>query len=141
MNKDVISFEPIKKGGPGWEEICRFAASFGHKIDNRSLSPVVAVRRGSKLFAYFFFLKFPILLPSFHPELTTPRDFVDMVEQVRAGAWLTSMGLDQFPQGICYAAFDQEPVISKDIIQKIGFKSTKCELWESYPGVNGEESP
>jgi hypothetical protein len=101
--------------------------------------PLVAVRRGDKLFAYFSSYAFPIVFPAFHPEHTTKRDFIEAVEHVRAHFWLGSSGHQLFPKGVFLTAFQNQPEAKLEIARKMGFRNTGCEIWESYPGV--ESSP
>lgn len=115
-----------------WRELELFAASFDHKIDKTSLTPLIAVSRGKKLFGYFFLLKHQVVIPCFHPEFTQARDFKDMVEQVRAGAWLNTVGDPRFPKGVCYAAFNN-PDISRELLGKMGWLNMELGLWQSNP--------
>jgi hypothetical protein len=126
-----ISFEKVETQQQ-WDELKAFAASFNHKIDDTTLTPLIAVRRGKKLFAYFVVLNMPVLMPSFHPILTTKRDFVEMVEQVRSWAWLSTIGHERFPKGVAWAAFSN-PNISRRLLERMGFRSTNHELFQSYP--------
>jgi hypothetical protein len=74
----------------------------------------------------------PIFIPSFHPDKISPRDFVEVVNQIRAYFWLRSLGNERWPNGCCFAALPDNPVIPKELIEKMGFHNTGAELWESH---------
>lgn len=113
-----------------WDELRAFAASFGHTIDDRTRTPLYAIRRGEKLFGYYSVSPFPSLFPCFHPELTTSRDFFEAVEQIRAAYWILSSGNDRFPRGTCQFVMGESNKETKEALQKMGC-SKVGELWES----------
>src|SRR6476646_4810995 len=90
----------------------RFSATFNHSVD-KAIHPIYMIHRGYQLIGYFCLPLLPVFFPAFHPDKVTPRDFLEVCQQVRATACLTSMN-DQFPNGQCWLAVEKEPSIPRD---------------------------
>ena len=112
-----------------WAELRAFAASFSHTVDDSTRTPMFLIRRGGKLFGYFSVGPFPTLYPCFHPENTTPRDFVDAVNNIRSWQWLMSNGHERYPKGVCYVAAKTNLKTTR-AMERMGFKKV-ADLYES----------
>jgi hypothetical protein len=112
------------------KEVAEFASSFNHDL-SKAIHPIYMVHRGGSLIGYFCLPNIPVFFPAFHPDKCSPRDFVGIVEQVRAAACLNSIG-GQFPNGQCWLAVENQPAIPRQIIERLGFKNTNCQLYQYY---------
>src|SRR4029077_9115954 len=121
--RDQIYFEKVSTDSQ-MKSVKEFAASFGHTITDHSLTPIVVIYRGTQRIAYFCMINGPIIVPSFHPDYITPRNFTEVVNQIRSWLWLSTLGHERWPQGVAWAAFDKNPAIPRELIEKLGFRST-----------------
>jgi hypothetical protein len=128
---EAITFSKVLNKSD-WDELRSFAASFSHTIDDKTRTPMFAIRRGEKLFGYFSVAPFPILFPCFRPESTTPRDFIEAVSQIRAWQWLMTSGHDRYPKGIVQFAMGDSNPETKRALRQMGCYKVG-ELWESVP--------
>lgn len=117
----VDSEESFKK----WRE---FAATFDHGSDSPYL-PIVMVDEDGENFGYWSTLTFPVVMPAFSPEKTSPRRFRLMVDAISNAHQIASLSSLQHPHGSCYLALEKSPAIDKEIIEKLGFKPMGLELW------------
>jgi hypothetical protein len=106
----------------------KFAAEFGHDQDNPYM-PIVTVSEGGEMFGYWSTLAFPVLMPAFHTDKTTPRRFVEMVKAISNASQISSLSYPQHPNGACFAALESSPAIDESIIRKLGFEDTGLKLW------------
>lgn len=114
-----------------FDELKLFAATFDHVIDDRTMTPIIRMYRGDRLFGYFVVVTAPIMIPAFHtdPQICSPRDFKESAEHVRAWQCLNRQS-ERFPNGQCWIGLDNEPAIRREIIEKLGFKDTKTQLYQ-----------
>jgi len=127
--RPAIRFQKILSQAD-WDELRAFAASFSHTIDDRTRTPLYAIRRGEKLFGYFSVAPFPVLFPCFSPSATTPRDFVEAIEQIRSWQWLATSGHERYPRGIIQFGIGQSNKETKEALQRLGC-SRVADLWQS----------
>jgi len=75
-----------KRVFPNTQEFCdlqEFAATFNHVITEHPNINVFAHYKGKKLFGYSDHVFIPTVYPAFHPEHTTPRDVVRVMNDWR----------------------------------------------------------
>lgn len=126
---EEVTFRNITTAGE-FEEIKRFASTIkDHVIDEHSLLPIITMHRGDKMFGYFQIYNHPVIVPSWNPDLTTPRDFRDSVEQISGWQRLNSMS-QRFPNGTMFIAINSSPAINADTIEKLGFKDIDRHLFQ-----------
>lgn len=127
---DPIRFSEVRTQEE-FDELKLFAATFDHVIDDRTMTPIIRMYRGERLIGYFICVTAPIVIPSFHtdPAICSPRDFRDSCEQVRAWQTLNRQS-ERFPGGQCWIALDDEPLIRREVIEKLGFQNTKSDLYQ-----------
>ncbi len=116
-----------------FDEVKDFAEGFQHIIDEKTALPIVTVGRKNKgMFGYYHVLQHPVISFAFHtsPEICSPRDFKDMVEAVKYHSFQGSMS-QQFPNGACFAALPNHPIISSGVIEKMGFKNREMTIWQA----------
>lgn len=115
-----------------FEALKAYAKSFGHVVDDRSITPIYTIHRGDKQIGYFNLILQPIVCPSFHTELCTHRDFYDSVQYAKNHFCMNSID-DRFPNGTCFLALPRELAIKKDVVERMGFADTKTQLWQAIP--------
>jgi hypothetical protein len=116
-----------------FDDLKKYAETDGyHKVDDSSLLPIVTMSRGDRQFGYFHVNTHPILSFAFHLELCEPADFKEAAQQVTAIYQHNSMS-ERFPNGTCFIALDENPKISKDLIQKLGYRCLNRVLWQNTP--------
>lgn len=98
----MIRFEEIRTQ-EGFELLKKFAATFDHEISDYSITPLVTMSRGEKMFGYFHVLQQPIICPAFHtdPKVCTPRDFYEGAKAIINWRNMSSMS-DRYPNGTMY---------------------------------------
>jgi hypothetical protein len=130
---EAIRFSEVRTQGE-FDELKLFAATFNHVIDDHTMTPIIRMYRGDRLFGYYIVVLAPIVIPAFHTDrsICSPRDFKEACEQVRAWQCQNRQS-ERFPFGQCWVALDDEPMIGKRIIEKLGFKDTGSNLYQ-YTG-------
>lgn len=108
-----------------WSE---FADSFDHGTDKPSL-PIYTASENGEMFAYWSVLPFPLILPAYHPEKTSPRRFKEVTNVISTSYCLSSIS-PQYPNGACFAAIPSDSAITGEIIGKVGFSPMNKCLYE-----------
>jgi hypothetical protein len=108
-----------------------FAKSFDHNIENGIL-PIYTINKGDNMVGYFQALTHPIICPAFHPRACSPRDFKEACEAIKNWRYLNSIS-QQFPNGTCLIAADNNPKIDPEIIKKLGFKNLNMQIHQATP--------
>lgn len=113
-----------------WRE---FAASFGHGSNNPS-NPITTVSRNGELMAYWSTINFPIILPAYHPEKCSPRDFKIISETVTDAYCLSSIS-SVYPSGVCYMGLPcgSKRIVQDEAIAKLGIFPLDKELYRKVP--------
>lgn len=117
-----------------FENLKEFASSDGHILtDTSPAQPViVTMSRNGKMFGYYHVHAYPIIMPAFHREHCSPRDFRDAVDNVSASLRLGSMS-ERFPNGTAFIALNKEPNIDTELIEKLGFVDIDRNIWQQQP--------
>jgi hypothetical protein len=126
-NMDKVTFQQVRTEEE-FEQVKRFAATFQHVIGGPEAQPLVMMFRGDKMFGYFHILQRPCISFAFHPDVTTPRDFKEAGDAIRSWQQLNSI-TPATPNGVCYALLPEHPVISPEIIRKMGFEDREMKLY------------
>lgn len=125
-----LKFETVRTQKQ-FDDLKKFATSFDHVVDDTTLLPLITVSRGDKMFAYYTVLNYPVVFPSFHTELCTPRDFVDSVNTVKHHHMLSSMN-ERFPNGTFFVALSANKLaIDRSYIPKLGLKNLEMEIHQA----------
>jgi hypothetical protein len=114
------------------QSLVKFAESFDHNVGSDSIFPIYTISRDSYLFGYFNLICLPILVPAFHPDVCTPRDFYDAAYALKQHFCLNSIS-ERFPNGTCLLALPKELAIKKEIVKRLGFKCSGKEIWQALP--------
>lgn len=116
-----------------FDALSQFAASFDHQVNGQSILPIYTIERGKQMVGYFNVICIPIVCPSFHPDVCTPRDIHEIVQMAKNHFCMNSIS-DRFPNGTCMLAMPKNlPDNKRAIAERCGFKSTKAELWQAIP--------
>jgi hypothetical protein len=108
------------------DKLNQFAQSFGHDA-SRPLGPMFALARDEKIFGYFNVMNRPVVFPAFHPEIASPRDVYESLQQVRA--WQLLSSADQgVPSGTFFCGLPTG--VDEKFPTKIGLVNLKTELWQ-----------
>lgn len=103
-----------------------------HRFDDHSILPAVTMRRGAKRIGYFQVLNQPIVMPSFHVNSCTPRDFVEASEQLKSIFQFNSMS-DRFPNGTLFLGLPPQLMVDDALVGKLGGERIQRELWQFTP--------
>jgi len=131
MTREQIKFGLIKTEEE-FQDLKRFAESFDHSVEATSIFPIYTIARGDELIGYCNVMRQPVLHPSLHPGLATPRNFYDALQYAKQSFCLSSID-DRFPHGICVMALPRDLVVPDDAVVKCGFKNTNKEIWMAIP--------
>jgi hypothetical protein len=130
--REQIKFELVRTKEQ-FDSLKDFASSdLVHRFDDHSLLPAITLSRAGKQFGWFQVLNQPIVMPSFHTELCSPRDFRDATEQMKAIYQFTSMS-ERFPNGTVWMAIPPSPMVDENLLRNMGFSDEKRNLWQATP--------
>lgn len=128
----MLKFEKVDTE-PKFAEWREYASEFGHDCAS-PIMPIITISRNNTKLAHYHLLTLPIILPAFHPEKCSPRDFRESIDAVAHAACLSSMS-PQFPNGVCYAALPtgDKRVLNDSLINKVGFVDMQKSLYRRVP--------
>ena len=127
--RDKINFSVVDSEEK-YKALQDFAKSFDHG-GNMEL-PVVTINRGPYMIGYYQQILHPIIVPSFHPKMTTPRDFYESMNVITGAQHLRSMS-PAYPNGICFTG-TRNKNIERSNFEKIGYHKLDLELWVNVGG-------
>lgn len=84
-----IDYRFVSQNSEEFRRLQSFAASFDHCIAPSPHTNVYAHFKGETLVGYSDHVYLPIVYPAFHPELTTPRDVVQVMSDWRVHCQLS----------------------------------------------------
>jgi hypothetical protein len=103
----------------------RFAESFDHTILPQRNAKLFAFERGDKTFGYADIFYLPVAFPAFHPEVTTPRGVIEVVEGFRSHCQFVSAG-----EGFIGVPIDEtRNTFPKEMIEKQGILKMHREIY------------
>jgi hypothetical protein len=130
--REQITFENVRTQEQ-FDKLKQFAASDGvHRFDEHSIMPAVTMSRGSRMFGWIQVLNAPVVMPSFHLNECSPRDFVEASQQLKAIYQFSSIN-ERFPNGQMWMAIPPSPMVDEDKLVKLGFEDVKRQLWQAVP--------
>ena len=127
--RDRINFGVVENE-EDYNSLQSFAKSFDHG-ENMTL-PIVTINKGQQMIGYYTQILQPIIVPSFHPKVTTPRDFYESLNLLIGAQQLRSIS-PAYPNGVCYAA-TRNKAINRSIFEKLGFNRLDLELFINVGG-------
>jgi hypothetical protein len=131
MMRDQIKFGMVRTNEE-YEDLKKFAKSFGHNVGNDTVLPIYVIERGDQVIGFFNMIPYPIGCPSFHPKVCTPRDFHEAALSLKNHFCLQSMD-GRYPNGTCLLALPKNPEMGERAIQRVGFKQIGREIWQYIP--------
>jgi hypothetical protein len=131
MTREHIKFGIIRTQEE-LQSLAAFAKSFDHNVGLDSIRPIFTIERGDQMIGYFNVLLYPIVAPSLHPAICTPRDFNDALAAMRNHYCFLSIG-EQFPYGTSFMAVPTNTEIENSVFERNGFVNTKKEIWQCIP--------
>jgi hypothetical protein len=85
-----ITYKYISNGTQEFAQMQSFAKSFDHEIISHPNISVCAHYRGDVCFGYSDHVFIPTVYPAFHPELTRPRDVIQVLSDWRVHNQISS---------------------------------------------------
>jgi hypothetical protein len=121
-----IQYKRVHNGTQEFSELQRFADSFDHKIVEHPNINVFAHYKEGRLFGYSDHVFVPTIYPSFHPELTRPRDVIQVMQD-----WRVHCQLAQSPGYLAVPLNnnDGKGNFSDEIMTKLGLTRLNRELY------------
>jgi hypothetical protein len=126
----MFKFEPIltQEQYDKWQA---FAAEFIPKVGNEM--PIITVSKGDKMFGHYHVFNHPVIIPAFHPEKCSPKDFRDAVEIVTHHFCMNSIS-QQYPNGVAYVGLHNRPMnVSEKQLDKLGFENQDILIYRRLP--------
>jgi hypothetical protein len=103
----------------------QFAASFDHTIVPQRNAKLFAFERDDKTFGYADIFYLPVVFPAFHPEVTTPRSVIEVVQGFKTHCQIVSAG-----EGFIGVPIDEtRKTFPKEMIENQGFVKMQRELY------------
>lgn len=94
--------------------------------------PIITVSRGDKMFAHYRVFSHPVIIPSFHPDFTTARDFRDAVEFTTHHYCLSSIS-PQYPNGVAFVGTHDKSILTQGQFEKLGLVDQDIKLYRRLP--------
>lgn len=119
-----IRYKLVPTGTQEFAQLQQFAKTFDHEIIAHPHINVYAHYKGDKLFGYSDHVFSPVVYPAFHPEFTTPRDVVQVMND-----WCTHT---QFTGQIPYIGVptqDQGGKFTEQVMNKLSLQKTNREIY------------
>jgi len=118
-------FIDVPAYGDEFAKMQLFAKSFNHEINPTRCTKVFAFQRGDVTFGYADVVYLPVAFPAFHPELTTPRGIVEVLDGWRHQCEINTSGegLIGVPTPELRKTFPEGQIV------KAGFKPMQRELY------------
>lgn len=120
-----MRFVEIPPYGDEFKRLQLFANSFNHVLDPLRSQKIVAFEKGEKTYGYADIVYLPIAFPAFHPDVTSPRGVVEVVEGWKAHCELNTGG-----EGYIGVPLDESrTTFPKQMLEKLGFQKLERELY------------
>jgi hypothetical protein len=122
--RSQITYKLVIPNTLEFTQLQEFAKSFEHEIHAHPNIAVYAHYRDGVLFGYSDHVYIPVIYPAFHPELTRPKDVIQVTSD-----WIAHM---QFQGGFGYIGVPTEEKrtnFTDKIMEKLGLKRCFRELF------------
>lgn len=121
-----IQYRQVAHNTQEFQQMQTFAKSFDHEIVTNPNATLHALYRGDVCFGYSDCVYLPVTYPAFHPELTRPRDVVQVMSDWKAHTQLSGK---YGYIGVPLNNRDGQGNFSEENMNKLGLVRTNREIY------------
>lgn len=120
-----MKFVEVPQYGDEFAKMQQFAKSFDHVINPMRNGKLVAFEKDDRVYGYADIIYLPIAFPAFHPEVTTARGVVEVIDGWKAHCQLSTGG-----QGFIGVPLEQDrKTFPPEMLENAGFSQMKREIY------------